>query len=48
LYLVQWFGPGDVSPHTFYNPIWPGVALIALGLLSRLHGLLQFLLLERK
>ena len=47
-YLVAWFVRTDAAPGQFYNPVWAGVALIALGLLSRLHGLLRFLLLERK
>ncbi len=47
-YVVEWFLiPGSSQSH-FYNPVWAGLVLIAAGLLSRLHGLLRFLLLERK
>jgi len=47
-YVVEWFLIPGRSQSQFYNPVWGGLALIVAGLLSRLHGLLRFLLLECK
>lgn len=48
LYVFDWFGGPDRASGRFFNPVWAGLAFIVVGLFSRLHGLLRFLLLERK
>ena len=47
-YVAEWFLDSGKSPIHFHNFAWTGVAFIVTGLLARLHGLLRFLLLERK